>query len=97
MATTYDADGIAASLLYPADVTQGYIYNPVPSKVGLYGMIPAAATVTQFVNRGRNTGAGPAYVYWVSPDAADPTGTYYSGFVPFGQLADFVVVGSYLG
>jgi len=53
-------------------------------------------TTTQFENRGRNTGAGPAYVYWVSSGAPDPTGLQYTGSVPFGQLADLVVVGSFL-
>jgi len=50
---------------------------------------------TWFVNRGRNTGSGPAFVYWSSPDTSDPAGAYYTGPVPFGQLAGIVAVGNF--
>ena len=42
------------------------------------------------VNRGRNTGGGAAFVYWRSPNGYDPTGIYYTGSVPFGQLTDII-------
>jgi hypothetical protein len=42
------------------------------------------------LNRGRNTGSGPAYVYWFSPDAQDPTGIYYTLSTPFSQLTDIM-------
>jgi hypothetical protein len=47
------------------------------------------------VNRGRNTGAGAAYVYWSSPAPVDTTGSYYSGSVVFSQLTDIIIVGEY--
>jgi hypothetical protein len=42
------------------------------------------------IMRGRNTGAGAAYVYWLSENKPDPAGLYYAGPVPFSQLADII-------
>jgi hypothetical protein len=71
-----------------ADITR-------PSRDGQVDFATQSATV-MFMNRGKNTGAGPAFVYWTSPNSADPTGVYYDGSVPFGQLTDIVVVNSFL-
>jgi hypothetical protein len=53
--------------------------------------------VIKFINRGKNTGAGAAFAYWVSSDTPDPTGGSYSGSIPFGQLTDIIVVGTFTG
>ena len=47
-----------------------------------------------YLNRGKNASGSPAYIYWQSPVAPDPTGAFYpipnpSG-VPFAQLGDLV-------
>lgn len=44
------------------------------------------------LNRGRNTGGGAAFVYWLSP-VSDPTGAFYAGSVPWSQLTDVICVG----
>lgn len=58
------------------------------------GGITSVVTETYYVlNRGRNTGAGDAYVYWTSPEAPDPTGVHYpAGKPPFGQITDIIGV-----
>ena len=56
---------------------------------------PLASLTTYYINRGKNTGAGAAFVYWVSKDAPDPAGASYTGSVPFGQLTGIVVAGTY--
>ena len=48
-----------------------------------------------FVNRGRNTGAGAAYVYWASPNSVDTAGVFYTSAVPWAQITDVVGVGNY--
>jgi hypothetical protein len=54
---------------------------------------PVAAAPYYILNRGRNTGAGDAYVYWTSPTHYDPTGVYYpAGKPPFCQLTDIIGV-----
>lgn len=87
------ADGTrpaAASLLADSPVarpdfaTLDTIFDPNPPAI-------------RVVNRGRNTGAGPAFVYWDSPGAPDVSGAFYGGSVPFGQLADIVGVGTFTG
>jgi hypothetical protein len=47
------------------------------------------------INRGKNTGAGAAYVYWSSPNSVDTTGLYYVSIVPWIQITDVIGVGSY--
>jgi hypothetical protein len=44
------------------------------------------------INRGRNTGGGPAYVYWYSPDVPDLSGAYYNlhELVPWSQVTDVI-------
>ena len=50
---------------------------------------------TMIVNRGKNTGAGAAYVYWASPNGVDATGLFYTSTVPWVQITDVVGVGTY--
>jgi len=62
---------------------------------GYYAMPSTASSVIiQTVNRGRNTGEGAAFVFWLSLNGVDLIGTYYTGIVPFGQLTDIVGVGT---
>jgi hypothetical protein len=45
------------------------------------------------VNRARNTGAGAAFLYWLSPDGVDVAGIYYTGSVEWPHLTDVIAVG----
>lgn len=63
--------------------------------VGSGGATIIEQQVVRYVlNRGRNTGAGDAFVYWTSPLHADSSGIYYpvTGKPPFGQLTDIIGV-----
>lgn len=62
----------------------------IKENVGVVGQLPRR----HIINRGRNTGIGAAYIYWLSPTNPDPNGIYYMGVVPFSQLADIVGVGA---
>jgi hypothetical protein len=61
----------------------------IVSNLGVVGQLPRRHAI----NRGRNTGAGSAYVFWLSPTFPDPDGLYYTGTVPFALLTDIVGVG----
>ena len=44
------------------------------------------------LNRGTNSGAGAAFVYWLSPNNSDPSGVYYNQAVPCGQITSVIEV-----
>jgi hypothetical protein len=44
------------------------------------------------LNRGTNSGAGAAFVYWLSPNNSDPSGVYYNQAVPWGQITSVIEV-----
>jgi hypothetical protein len=77
-------------------------YKETTDKIGMMiggssvAIVNTSAAEFYVLNRGRNTGAGPEYVYWLSPNALDPTGNNYPspppGDVPFAQLTDIIWV-----
>lgn len=45
------------------------------------------------LNRGTNGGGGAAYVYWLSPDEVDTSGTFYGAqSVPWAQITTVIAV-----
>lgn len=96
IAETCERDFVANNVAFASTVSQyGNALVVRPIRDAQLAFVDVTVAVTWYVNRGKNTGAGPAFVYWSSPSAADPTGVYYSGSVPFGQLTGMVVVSTY--
>lgn len=75
----------------------GVVKNRAKPGALVAGSVSGGTTVApyQILNRGRNTGAGDAYVYWLSPTSYDPTGAYYPAGKPaWADITDVIGVGT---
>lgn len=84
---------------YPDPPPLGVPFGQLVEILGAYYPVPQLSSCRFVINRGRNTGAGPEYIYWKSMGTTDQAGAHYpvpDPFdVPFSQLID--IMGSISG
>ena len=81
---------------YPSPPPFGIPFSQLTEISGSYRPIPLVSSCRFVLNRGRNIGAGPTYIYWISYGVTDLTGAFYPApdpfDVPFEQLTNIIGV-----